>query len=139
MSLYNKNTATQYQSMEIRLNDMAQEQESSSWLTVLPIKPLGFNLSKSDFWDAVSLRYTLPLNRFSSHRDCYKRVNVQHAISCRKGRFITLRYNESRDNIAEMLEEVSSNVKAERALQRLSGEEIKGSQSDEARLVPEEL
>ena len=38
-----------------------------------------------------------------------------------------------------MLEEVSSNVKAERALQRLSGEEINGSQSDETRLVPEEL
>ena len=38
-----------------------------------------------------------------------------------------------------MLEEVSSNVKAERALERLSGEEIKESQSNEARLVPEEL
>ena len=56
--------------MEIRLNDMAQEQESSSWLTVLPIKPLGFNLLKSRFWDAVRLRYALPLNRLSSHRDC---------------------------------------------------------------------
>ena len=56
--------------MEIRLNDMAQEQESSSWLTVLPIEPLGFNLSISDFWDAVRLRYALPLNRLSSHRDC---------------------------------------------------------------------
>ena len=35
--------------MEIRLNDIAQEQGSSIWLTVLPIKRLGFNLSKSDF------------------------------------------------------------------------------------------
>ena len=125
--------------MEIRLNDMAQEQESSSWLTVLPIKPLEFNLSKLDFWGAVRLRYALPLNRRSSHRDCYKPFNVQHAVSCRKGRFITLRCNELRDDIAEILEEVSSNVNAERALQRLSGEEIKGSQSDKARLVPEEL
>ena len=125
--------------MEIRLNDMAQEQESSSWLKVLPIKPLGFNLSKSDFWDAVRLRYALPLNRLSSHRDCYKPFNVQQAVSCRKSRFITLRCSELRDNIAEMLEEVGSNVNAERALQRLSGEEIKGSQSGKARLVPEEL
>ena len=30
--------------MEIRLNDIAEEQRSSSWLTVLPIKRLGFNL-----------------------------------------------------------------------------------------------
>ena len=125
--------------MEIRLNDIAQELGSSSWLTVLPIKPLGFNFSKSGFWDAVRLRYGLPLNRLSSHCDCYKPYNVQHAISCKKGGFITLRCNELRDNIAQMLEEVSSNVKAEPDLQRLSGEEIKGSQSDKARLVPEEL
>ena len=37
--------------METRLNDIPQEQGSSSWLTVLPIKRLGFKLSKSDFWD----------------------------------------------------------------------------------------
>ena len=125
--------------MEIRLNDIAQELGSSSWLTVLPIKPLGFNFSKSGFWDAVRLRYGLPLNSLSSHCDCYKPYNVQHAISCKKGGFITLRCNELRDNIAQMLEEVSSNVKAEPALQRLSGEEIKGSQSDKGRLAPEEL
>ena len=58
---------------------------------------------------------------------------MQHAISCKKGGFVTLRYNELRDNIAEMLEEVSSDVKVEPALQPLSGEEIKGNQSDEAR------
>ena len=42
--------------MEIRLNDIAQEQGSSSSLTVLPIKRIGFHLSKLDFWDAVRLR-----------------------------------------------------------------------------------
>ena len=31
---------------------MAQEQGSSSWLTVLSIKQLGFSLSKVEFWDA---------------------------------------------------------------------------------------
>ena len=53
--------------MEIRLNDIAQEQGSFSWLTVLPIKRIGFNLLKSDFWDAVRLRNGLPLKRLSSH------------------------------------------------------------------------
>ena len=115
--------------MEIRLNDIGQEQGSSSWLTVLPIKRLGFNLLKSDFWDAVHLRYGLPLKRLSSHCGCYKPYNVQHAIPCKKGRFVTLRHNELRDNIAEMLE-VSSDVKVDLALSR---KEIKGNQSDEAR------
>ena len=109
--------------MKIRLNDITQEPGSSSWFTVFPIKRLGFNLSKSDFWDAVRLRYKLPLKRLSSPCGCQK-----HAISRRKGGFITLRHNELRDNTAEMLEEVSR----EPALQPLSGE-IKGSQSDKVR------
>ena len=56
--------------MEIRLNHIAQEQGSSSWLTVLPIKRLGLNLLKSDFWDAVRLRYGLPLKRPSGQCGC---------------------------------------------------------------------
>ena len=72
---------------------------------------------KSDFWDAVHLRYGLPLKRLSSHCGCYKPYNVQHAIPCKKGRFVTLRHNELRGNIAEMLE-VSSDVKVDLALSR---------------------
>ena len=40
-----------------RLNDIAQEQGSSSWLTVLPIKQFRFSLSKAEFFDAVYLWY----------------------------------------------------------------------------------
>ena len=71
--------------MEIRLNDTAQEQRSSSWLTVLPIKRLGFNLSKSDFWDAVRWRYGLPLKRLPSNCGYSKPYNLQRAKSCKKG------------------------------------------------------
>ena len=46
-----------------RLNDIAQEQGSSSWLTLLPIKQLGFLLSKVKFWGVAYLRYGLPLKR----------------------------------------------------------------------------
>ena len=53
--------------MEIRLNDIAQKEESSSWLTVLPIKRLRFSLSKFEFWDVVRLRYGLPLKRLPSN------------------------------------------------------------------------
>ena len=53
--------------MESRSNGIAQEQGSSSWLTVLLIKRLGFDLSKSDIWDAVRLRYGLPLKRLPSN------------------------------------------------------------------------
>ena len=43
-----------------RLNDIAQEQGSLSWLTALP-KKLGFSLPKAEFWGAMYLRYGLPL------------------------------------------------------------------------------
>ena len=100
--------------MKIRLNDIAQEQGSFSWLTVLPTKRLRFNLSKLDFWDAVRLRYGLPLKSLPSNCGFSKPYYVQHEISCKKGGFVTLRHNELiRDNIAEMLEEVTSGVKVE--------------------------
>ena len=38
--------------------------------------------------------------------------------------FLSLIYNELRDNIEEMLEKVTSDLKIEPALQPLSGEEI---------------
>ena len=38
-----------------RLKDIIQEKSSSSWLTVLPIKQLGFSLSKAEFRDEVYL------------------------------------------------------------------------------------
>ena len=98
---------------EIRLNDIAQEQGLSSWLTVLPIKQRGFNLLKSDFWDVVRLRYGLPVKTLPSKCDCSKPYNVQHAISCKKGGFVTLSHNDLRDNIAEMLEKVTGDVEVE--------------------------
>ena len=53
-----------------RLSDIAHEQGSSTWLTVLPIKQLGFSLSKAEFRDVVYLRYGFPLKRLPSHCGC---------------------------------------------------------------------
>ena len=40
-----------------------------------------------------------------------------------KGRFVTLRHNELRDNIGEMLQEVTNDVRIEPILEPLTGEE----------------
>ena len=85
-----------------RLNNIAQEQGSSSWLTVLaycigllywltvlPIKQLGCSLSKAEFWNTVYLRYRLPLKRPLSHCGCSKVYTVQHALSCKRRGFVT--------------------------------------------------
>ena len=40
----------------LRAVDFATQKSASSWLTVLPIKDMNFDLNKSDFRDAVSSR-----------------------------------------------------------------------------------
>ena len=63
-----------------------------------------------------SYRYGLSLKRLPSHCGFSKPYGVQHTTSCKKGGFVTLRHNELRDNIAEMLEEVRSEVELDLTL-----------------------
>ena len=72
---------------------IAQEQGNLGWLIVLFIEQLGCSLSKAKFWDAVYLRYGLPLKQPLSHCGCSKVCTVQHALSCKRGGFVTLRHN----------------------------------------------
>lgn len=61
----------------------AEPREGTSlWLTTLPIKRHGFVLDKSDFRDAIALRYDLPLQRAPSHCECGHIFSVEHALSC---------------------------------------------------------
>ena len=41
----------------LRVVDLATQKGASSWLTVLPIRDMNFDLNKSEFRDAVKLRY----------------------------------------------------------------------------------
>ena len=41
----------------LRAVDLATQKGASSWLTVLPIRDMNFDLNKSEFRDAVKLRY----------------------------------------------------------------------------------
>ena len=40
-----------------RTVELATEKGSSSWLTVIPFKELGYNLNKKEFGDAIKLLY----------------------------------------------------------------------------------
>ena len=82
------------------------------------VNRLRLKLSKSEFWDTVCLRYELPLSRLPCNCSCSKTHNVQHATSCKNRVFVTLRHNQLRDKIPEMLEKVTSDVKVKPALRR---------------------
>ena len=105
-----------------RAMDLAMEKGSSSWLTTLPIEEFGFVLHKGAFHDAVALRYGWTPSRLPSSCACGSRMTVEHALSCPKGGFPSLRHNDIRDITANLLTEVCSDVRVEPELQPLSGE-----------------
>ncbi|KAG1651052.1 NFU1 iron-sulfur cluster scaffold, mitochondrial [Nymphon striatum] len=109
---------------------------TSCWLTTLPIKDLGYSLSKREFFDAIRLRYGWPLNNIPSKCACSDGFTTQHALSCKKGGFVTQRHNQLRNITANLLKQVCVDVKVEPLLQSLSGETFSNktaNTSDEAR------
>ena len=105
-----------------RSNDIACESGASNWLTTLPLEEKGFYLSKREFWDAINLRYSWPITRLPSKCACGSAFDVSHALSCKKGGFVTQRHNELRDFTADLLSEVCPDVCVEPHLEELSGE-----------------
>ena len=123
--------------LQQRINEANQEPGSYNWLTTLPLKEFKYNLNKEQFWDALRLRYGWCMPRIPSECACGNKFNIQHALSCKKGGFITLRHNEVRDITASFLNEVCKDVRKEPSLIKLTGEQINEKATktgDEARL-----
>ena len=52
----------------------------SNWLTNLPIKEHGYELTKQKFRDAIKVRYNWPLDRIPSQCVCGTSFDVTHAV-----------------------------------------------------------
>ena len=76
------------------------------------------------------LRYGWTPTRLPSKCDCGKNFNVEHALSCAKGGFPTLRHNEIRDTTASLLTEVCSEVCVEPNLQPVSADQLNGASAN---------
>ena len=120
-----------------RILEQATQKSASSWLTVLPIEAEGFALHKSDFRDAVRLRYGLTIPNLPRKCVCGSDFNVDHAMICKKGGFVSQRHNEIRDFFCGEFDKVCTDVTREPMLQPLSGESLtlqSANSSDNARL-----
>ena len=73
---------------------LAREKGASTWLTALPLTEHGFTLHKSAFHDALALRYGWTPAHLPSKCACGNNFSVEHALSCAKGGFPTIRHNE---------------------------------------------
>lgn len=104
---------------------LAQEKGASNWLSALPLEQHGFHLSKSEFRDALCLRYDWPIAHLPTDCVCGQSFSAAHALSCPTGGFPTVRHNEVRDVLAKLLSEVSPDVCSEPVLQPLTGEHFR--------------
>ena len=106
--------------------DLARERGSSSWLTALPLEEHGFSLHKSAFIDALALRYGWVPSRSPTSCACGANFTVEHALSCPRGGFPSIRHNEIRDITANLLSKVCNDVRVEPDLQELTTEVLSG-------------
>ena len=106
--------------MKINLEQLSSS-GASSWLGAYPLKEQGFNLNKSEFQDALNLRYDKPLKSMPSKCPCDKKFDVTHAMNCGRGGFIIARHDQVRNFEANLLRQVCNDVEVEPPLQSVNG------------------
>ena len=102
--------------------ELSQEKGSSSWLNVIPLIEMGFDLNKREFRDALHLRYNWSIYDKPGACVCGDIFDTGHAIICKKGGFITMRHNELRELEAELLNTVCKDRQIEPVLQDITRE-----------------
>ena len=67
----------------------------------------------------------IPLHKLPSHCVCGSSFSVEHALTCKKGGFISSRHNDVRRITADLLNEICNDVEEEPMLQEVTGEHFK--------------
>ena len=93
---------------KLKLNNIQQENGASIWLWMLPLKDERYFLNRQEFWDLVKLRYDWSLSRLPTQCICGAQNDEQHALSCKKVGFMTLKHNHIRNVTAELLSQITS-------------------------------
>ena len=100
---------------------LASEKGASSWLSALLLQEYGFALHKTAFHDALAC-YGWLASRMPSRCTCGGNFSIEHALSCPKEGFPSIRHNEVHDLTATLLTDVCHDVKVEPDLQPLNNE-----------------
>ena len=96
-------------------------------MTTIPLSEEGYDLTKQLFWDLIRIRYGWTLTRLPSNCECGNKFDVQHALSWKKGGFVSLRHNHIRNITSMLLKEVCKDGRVEPQLQQLTGEYLQHS------------
>jgi len=113
-----------------RCVEMAAERGSS-----LPLKKQGFVLNRSEFMDALNLRYHRELRSLPTMCPCSQKFDITHALNCKKGGFVHMRHDNIRDFLIALLQKTQKDVQKEPPLQPMQSVQTEaGNTADEARL-----
>ena len=116
----------------IRNLEQLSEPGASSWVGALPLKEQGFNLNKSEFNDALCLRYNKQLKNLPSKCPCSnKEFTITHAMNCKKGGFVNARHDSIRNFEARLLKDVCHDVQIEPQLQSIGNTAFRRSANTE--------
>ena len=100
------------------------EKGALSWLSVIPIQDQGYDLNKSEFKDAIKMRYNWKISDLPKTCVCRDIFDVDHAMICKRGGFVIQRHNELRHLEAELHSTVCKDVQVEPVLQQVTGETL---------------
>ena len=111
---------------EQRNLDWISEKGASSFLTCLPLGKLRFHLTRQEFHDAISVRYNMPIVGDPRPEICCcgDKNTIEHALSCKKGGYVSLRNNCIRDYIAGELDSICYNTQIEPRLLSTNGRDL---------------
>ena len=108
-----------------RAIEQNREKGASSWLSVLPLRDHGITLNKEEFRDALALRYNRTVTNLPSKCACGEIFNINHAMNCKKGGFVSIRHDTIRDFEANLLKKVCADVEIEPKLQPVNNDEAR--------------
>ena len=100
----------------------SKDKGASSWLTAMPLVDQGLVLNKQEFRDSLRLRYNMPWSDLLSKCVCGEKYSVCHALSCKKGGFVSQRHDGVHNLLTSLIGKVCTNVEVEPHLQPLDNE-----------------
>jgi len=83
---------------------------------------MDFSLNKEEFQDALRLRYNVKLENLPAKCFCGDAFNINHALTCKKGGFISERHDNIKNILTKLLCKVGKGMESEPHLLGLTGE-----------------
>ena len=112
------------------LLEIAGEKGVSSWLTACPCYQDGSVMRKSDFHDALCIRYGRRLQDLPDTCVCEAELTTSHAFTCPAGGYTIARHNEMQDLFAGLMREAGVvDVETEPELLPCQAEALPGGRS----------